>query len=124
MNSRDRWSNAALLIGAVVAWAAFAFVVVTLDPRGDVAVVLVGALLLGGAAAMTIIPLLWLAQFARTSGIAYRGDWWRATRRGLLVGFVVSLFVVLRGQDELSLPLALFILAMAGLAEVTLSLRR
>ena len=48
----------------------------------------------------------------------------RAARRGLLAGFVVALFVLLRGQDELSLPLAVFILAMAALAEVTLTLRR
>ncbi|HVM30575.1 MAG TPA: hypothetical protein VM305_07385 [Candidatus Limnocylindrales bacterium] len=124
MNRSDRLANAALLAGAALAWIAVVFVVLNLDPRGDPAVLFSGALLLGSAIALTLTPMLWLGQFARSRRIAYRGDWWRAARRGLLVAFVVSLLVVLRGQGELGLPLTLFILAMAVLAEVTLSLRR
>ncbi|HWH37343.1 MAG TPA: hypothetical protein VNT28_06155 [Candidatus Limnocylindrales bacterium] len=124
MNSRDRQVNAGLLVAAAVTWAALVYVLVTLSPVGNAAVLLAGALLMGMAVALTLVPLLWLAGFARNRSIAYRGDWWRAARRGLLAGFVVALFVLLRGQDELSLPLAVFILAMAALAEVTLTLRR
>jgi hypothetical protein len=124
VNSRDRQVNAGLLVAAAVTWAALVYVLVTLSPVGNAAVLLAGALLMGMAVALTLVPLLWLAGFARNRSIAYRGDWWRAARRGLLAGFVVALFVLLRGQDELSLPLAVFILAMAALAEVTLTLRR
>jgi hypothetical protein len=124
VNSRDRQVNAGLLVAAAVTWAALVYVLVTFSPVGNAAVLLAGALLMGMAVALTLVPLLWLAGFARNRSIAYRGDWWRAARRGLLAGFVVALFVLLRGQDELSLPLAVFILAMAALAEVTLTLRR
>jgi len=41
-----------------------------------------------------------------------------------LVGLVIVLLVVLSAQDLLSLPIAVFVLAMAVLVEVTLSLRR
>jgi hypothetical protein len=124
MNQRDRWVNIGLLVGAAASWAALAYVLLNLDPTGDAPVLLTGALLMGTAVGLTLVPLLWLAGFALNRGIAFRGDWWRAARRGFLAGMVVTLFVVLRGQGELSLPLALFVLAMAVLAEVTLSLRR
>ena len=124
MNREDRLANIALLGAAGLAWLAVAVVLVAFDPTDDATVLLGGALLLGGAVALTVVPLLWLGAFAIGPRIAYRGDWWRAARRGLLCGLVVTIFVVLRGQDALSLPLALFVLAMAVLAEVTLSLRR
>lgn len=124
MYRRDRLANVALLLAAVGAWAALAYVVLNLDPEGNAAVLLAGALLLGAAVGLTIAPLLWLAGFARAHRIAFRGDWWRAARRAALVGLVVTIFVVLRGQGLLSVPLALFVLAMAVFVEVTLSLRR
>jgi hypothetical protein len=85
---------------------------------------LIGGLLLGAAIGLTLAPLLWVGNFARNRGIAYRGDWARATRRAGLVGLVVVLFVLLRAQDALSLPVAAFILTMAVMVEVSLSLRR
>lgn len=124
MNRDDRLANTALFVGAGAAWLVVAVVFVSLDPTNDATVLLGGALLLGTAVGLTLVPLLWLAGFARGHAIAYRGDWWRAARRGLLAGLVVAIFVVLRGQDALSVPLALFVVAMAVLAEVTLSLRR
>ncbi len=124
MLARDRLANVALLTSAAVAWASVGFVLFSLDPTGDAGALLAGALLLGGAVALSLVPLLWLAGFARARRIAYRGDWWRAVRRGGLVGLVVAIFVVLRGQDLLTTPLALFVLAMAAFVELTLSLRR
>ncbi len=114
----------ALLGAAAAAWAAVAFVIVTYDPLHSPAVLLAGALLLGGAVALTLTPLLWLAGFVLRRRIAYRDDWWRASRRGLLTGLVVTLMVVLLGQRMFTLPIALFIVAMAVLVEMTLSLRR
>ncbi|CAN5624332.1 hypothetical protein BH23CHL6_BH23CHL6_01560 [soil metagenome] len=124
MFARDRLANVVLLASGAVAWAAVGYVLFSLDPIGDAGALLAGALLLGGAVALSLMPLLWLAGFARTRRIAYRGDWWRAVRRGGLVGLVVAIFVVLRGQDLLTTPLALFVLAMAAFVELTLSLRR
>jgi len=124
VNSADRLANVSLFLVAMGAWAGLAFVVFNLNPSGAAQVLLAGALLLGAAVAATLAPLLWLVGFVRNKGIAYRGDWWRASRRAALVGLVAVLFVVLRGQAALSLPLALFIVAMAVLVEMTLSLRR
>jgi hypothetical protein len=124
VNSRDRLASLALFVAAAVAWLAVGYVLTTYDPRGQAWVLLAGGLLLGLAVALTLAPLLWLAVFVRHRRIAYRGDWWRASRRAALVALVIVLFVVLRGQEALSLPLAIFVVAMAALVEVTFSLRR
>lgn len=124
MYGRDRLTNVALLAAAAASWAALVYVVLSHDPRGNAAVLLSGALLLGAAVALTLAPLLWLVSFARARRIAYRGDWSRALRRGALVGLVVAIFVVLRGQGLLSAPLGLFVLAMAAFVELSLSVRR
>jgi hypothetical protein len=124
VNGADRLASLGLVCGALGAWVGVAVLLIGFDPRGNAAVLLAGALLLGAAIAASLAPLLWLAGFARQGRIAYRGDWWRATRRAGLVGFIVALFVVLRGEEALSLPLALFVVAMAVLVELTMSLRR
>jgi hypothetical protein len=124
VNRVDRLANVGLLCLALAAWSGVALVLVGLDPRGNAVVLLAGALVLGAALTATMAPLLWLAGFALAGRIAYRGDWWRATRRASLAGLIAALFVVLRGMDALSLPLALFAVAMAVMIELTLSLRR
>lgn len=124
MNRADRLTNLGLFTLGLAAWAAVALIVVTLDPRANATALLAGALTLGVAVAGTLAPLLWLAGFALHGRIAYRGDWWRAARRAALVGLIVAIFVVLRGEQALNLPLALFVVAMAVLVELTLALRR
>lgn len=124
VNSADRVASVSLFVVAALAWLGLGYVILNFDPRSNAQALLYGALLLGLAVAATVAPLLWLAAFARHHRIAYRGDWWRAARRAALAGLVAFLFVLLRGQDALSLPLALFIVAMAVLVELTLSLRR
>ena len=124
MNRAERVTNLGLFTVALAAWAAVALIVLTLDPRADAAALLAGALTLGVAVAGTLAPVLWLVGFALQRRIAYRGDWWRAARRGALVGLIVAIFVALRGEQALNLPLALFVVAMAVLVELTLSLRR
>jgi len=83
-----------------------------------------GAVLIGAAIALTLAPLLWIAGFVRTRHIAFKGDWLRAARRAALCGLVVTLLIVLRAQDALSLPMAIFVIAMPVLVEVSLSVRR
>jgi hypothetical protein len=99
-------------------------VLATIDPRGDSSVVVAGAVLIGAAVALTVAPILWIARFVRTRHIAYRGDWIVAARRASLCGLVITLLVVLRAQGALSAPMALFVIAMPVLVEVSLSVRR
>jgi hypothetical protein len=123
MNARDRNISLGLLAGAVPAWVLVGLLFTTRSPEGDLGVQLAGAVLLGLAFAVTATPLAWLAVFGRHGRIAYRGDWTRALRRGVTVGLVVALFVVLRSQSAFSLPLALFIVVMALFIELRLSAR-
>ncbi len=96
----------------------------TIDPSTDSSVVVAGAVLIGVAVALTVAPVLWIAGFARKRRIAYRGDWVRASRRACLCGLVVALLIILRAQGALSTPMAIFVVAMPVLVEVTLTVRR
>lgn len=124
MESRDRMTNLGLFAAAAVAWVLVGLVVTTRDPRTDPVAGLLGAGLMGIAIGLTCIPLLWLAVFGRHQRIAYRGDWFRAARRGGWVAVVVAVFIVLRLQGAFSLPVALFVIVMVAVAEATLSTER
>jgi hypothetical protein len=124
VNRPDRMANVGVFALAVAAWVLVAVVVIDFDPRTNATVLLAGALLIGTALGLTLLPLLWLVGFAAQGRVALRGDWWRALRRGATIGFIVALFVVLQGEHALNLPLALFVAAMALLVELTLTLRR
>ena len=124
MEARDRLANLSAFGAAAVAWVLVGVVVTTRDPRLDPDAGFIGALLIGLAIGLTTIPLFWLAVFGRHRRIAYRGDWLRAIRRGAWVAVVVALFVALRLQGALQLPIALFVLTMVGVAEATLSAER
>jgi hypothetical protein len=124
MESRDRLTNLAVFGAAAIVWVLVGLVVTTRDPIADPVAGFVGAALIGLAVALTIIPILWLVVFGRHRRIAYQGDWTRAARRGGWVGLVVGIFIVLRLQAALELPIALFILALVAVAEATLSAER
>ncbi len=124
MYARDRLLNVSLLLAAIGAWLAVAWVLTSTSPRDDARIQAAGALLLGIAVALTLLPLFWLASFARRRRIAYRGDWSRAGRRALLAGGVVTLLVLLRVLGAFSLPLAAFVVAMALFVELIVSARR
>jgi hypothetical protein len=124
MESRDRMTNLGLFAAAAVAWVLVGLVVTTRDPRTDPVAGLLGAGLMGIAIGLTCIPLFWLAVFGRHQRIAYRGDWFRAARRGGWVAVVVAVFIVLRLQGAFSLPVALFVVVMVAVAEATLSTER
>ena len=124
MERRDRLANVLLLAAAVGAWAAVALLVTSRSPTGDPGIQLAGALLIGLAVGLTLWPLCWLAVFAMHRRVAYRGDWGRAARRALLGGSVVAILVLLRASGTFSWPLAIFVIAMALLMEVLLTVRR
>ena len=124
MEPRDRRASLALFGAAAAAWVLVGIVVLTLDPRLDPGNGFAGAVAIGLAMGLTTAPLFWLGAFARQTRIAFRGDWTRALRRGAWVGLLVAAFVVLRVQGILQLPIALFLAAMAVVAESTLSAQR
>ena len=121
MEVRDRLANLAILAAAIVAWALVWVIVTTRDPTVDPSAGFSGAILIGLAAGLSTVPLFWLAVFARHRRIAYRGDWFRAGRRGGWIAIVVALFVGLRLQGALQLPIVLFVVTMVTVAEGWLS---
>jgi hypothetical protein len=124
MDARDRLANLGILGAAIVVWVLVALVITTRDPVVDPLAGFVGAALIGLAIGLTATPIAWLVVFGRHRRIAYRGDWTRAARRGGWVGLIVAIFIVLRLQGALELPIALFILALVAVAEATLSAER
>jgi hypothetical protein len=124
MEPRDRLANLGLLAAGGVVLLLIALVFTTRDPTIDPGAGYLGALLLGLMLGLWASSLFWLAAFARHRRIAYRGDWIRALRRGGWVFLVVALFVILRLNQVLQPPIALFVLALVAVAEATLSVER
>ena len=110
-----------LLALAAAAWLVVILIGVAVDPLGDPNAGFLGALALGIATGITAAPLFWLISYARHGRIAYRGDWLRAGRRGAWVGILVAVFVVMRINGVLQPQIALFLIALALVAEVTLT---
>ena len=106
---------------AGLAWIVVFVVGITIDPLADANAGFIGALVLGAATGLTAAPLFWLISYARHRRIAYRGDWLRAGRRGAWVGILVAIFVVMRINGLLQPQIALFLIALALVAEVTLT---
>lgn len=121
MHARHRKITLALFGLALAGWVAVAVVALTVDPLASPNAGFVGAAALGFATGMTAAPLLWLVGFARQRRIAYRGDWVRAVRRGAWVGVLVAVFVVMRLNGIFQPQIGLFLVALALVAEVTLS---
>ena len=124
MESRDRLVNLAIFGAAGVVWLLVGIIVTTRDPIADPLAGFIGAVLIGLSVGLTATPVMWLLVFGRHRRIAYRGDWVRAARRGGWIGLIVTIFIVLRLQGALELPIALFILVLASVAEATLSAER
>jgi hypothetical protein len=124
MESRDRLANLGFFAAAGVVWLLVGLVLTTRDPVVDPTAGFIGAGLIGLAVALTLVPLIWLTVFGRHRQIAYRGDWVRAVRRSAWVGIIVAVLIVLRVQDLLVLPIALFLIALTVVAEATLSAER
>lgn len=124
MEAFDRRANLSLFGGAALAWLVVGLILVTFDPRGAPLVAAVGSVAIGAALGITSVPLFWLAAFSRQRRIAYHGDWPRALRRGAWVAGLAALFVFLRAEGLFSLPVAVFVVALAVVAEGALSGRK
>ena len=124
MSPKDRTGNLLFIAASLFAWVIVAEVVTTTYPRTNPSAGLLGAAAIGAAAGLMCVPVFWLISFARHRRIALLGDWTRAIRRGTWVGGVAALFVALRIQEVLSLPIAVFVVAMVLLAETALSVER
>jgi len=118
----DQRRVAITLLGlAVIAWVVVFVVGLTVDPLAEPSSGYIGAIALGVATGLTAAPLFWLISFARHRRIAYRGDWLRAARRGAWVGILVAVFVVMRINGIFQPQIGLFLIALALVAEVTLT---
>jgi hypothetical protein len=124
MGANDRLANGFFILASIAAWISLTQVVTTTYPRENATAGLIGAGLIGLACGLTTVPLFWLVWFARHRRIALLGDWSRAIRRGAWVAGVVALFVALRIQAVLSLPIAVFVVVLVLMAEITLSMER
>ena len=73
--------------------------------------------LASASAALLVTPFAFLAEVVARRRIVYRGAWLRAARRGILVGLVVATLAGLRLGGALSVPVAIFVVILAGVVE-------
>ena len=68
-------------------------------------------------AALLVTPFAFLGEVMARRRIVYRGAWWRAARRGTLTGLVIAAIAGLRLGGVLSVPIAIFVIILAGVIE-------
>ena len=67
--------------------------------------------------ALLVTPFAFLGEVVARRRIVYRGAWGRATRRGALTGLVIAVLAGLRIGGALSVPVGIFVIILAGVAE-------
>jgi hypothetical protein len=82
-----------------------------------------GIALAATTAALLVTPFAFLGEHVARRRIVYRGAWWRAARRGILVGLAVAALAGLRLGGVLSVPVAIFTVILAGVVEWFLARR-
>ena len=75
------------------------------------------------SAGVLVTPFAFLAEVTARRRIVYRGAWWRAGRRGALVALVIAALAGLRLGGALNVPIAIFIVVLAGVLEWFLARR-
>ena len=73
--------------------------------------------LASASAALLVTPFAFLGEVMARRRIVYRGAWWRAARRGVLAGLVIAAIAGLRLGGVLSVPIAIFVILLAGVIE-------
>ena len=69
------------------------------------------------SAALLVAPFAFLGEVMARRRIVYRGAWRRAVRRGILTGLVIAAIAGLRLGGSLNVPIAIFIIILAGVIE-------
>ncbi len=131
MSGRDRIGVAALVLLGILA--AMVLVAVTgracpvetsAQPCPDAAMNRALVVLLAAASlSLVVTPFAFLGEVMARRRIVYRGAWVRAMRRGGLVGLVVAALAGLRLGGSLSVPIAIFVIILAGVVEWYLARR-
>ena len=67
--------------------------------------------------ALLVTPFAFLGEVVARRRIVYRGAWGRASRRGALTGVVIAILAGLRIGGALSVPVGIFVIILAGVAE-------
>lgn len=75
------------------------------------------------SSSLLVTPFAFLGEFVARRRIVYRGAWWRAGRRGVLVGLVLAGLAGLRLAEALNVPVALFTIMLGGVLEWFLARR-
>lgn len=83
----------------------------------------VGIGLAATSAALLVTPFAFLGEVVARRRIVYRGAWWRAGRRGAIVGLVLAALAGLRLADALNVPVVLFTILLGGVTEWFLARR-
>ncbi|MGH2418065.1 MAG: hypothetical protein ACRDFY_07000 [Candidatus Limnocylindria bacterium] len=125
MSGRHRLVVAALVLSAIlavvllVAFAGRACPAETpADPCPDAARNRVMVVALASiSAGLLVTPFAFLGEVVARRRIVYRGAWLRGARRGILAGLVVAILAGLRLGGALSVPVAIFVVILAGVAE-------
>ena len=73
--------------------------------------------LASGSVALLVTPFAFLGEVMARRRIVYRGAWSRAARRGILTGLVIAALAGLRLGGALSVPIAIFVIILAGVIE-------
>ena len=125
MSGRHRLIVAALIVLGVAAGAglvAFASVSCPVDTEAQPCPdagrnLVVGVVLAAVAVGCVVTAFAFLAEVLARRRIVYRGAWRRASRRGALGALIVATLAGLRLGGTLSVPVALFVLVVAGAVE-------
>lgn len=118
VSARERTITIVLVAAAIAAWFATAFVLAFVSPERNAGGQLLGAIVFGLTAALTLWPLLWSLVRGNPDALSTSG------RRAFLVGSVVTVLVILRAIDVVSPIVVVFIIVAAVVIELAFRLRR
>ena len=118
VSARERTITIILVVAAITAWFATAFVLAFVSPERDAAAQLLGAFVFGATAALTAWPLLWSVVRGNPDGLSASG------RRSFIIGGAITLLIILRAIDVVS-PVVVLAVVVGGIViELAFRLRR
>ena len=125
MRGRHRLAVAGLILLGLAAGAgvvAFASVACPVDTEARPCPnagrnLVIGVALASSAVGLVLTAFAFLAEVLARRRIVYRGAWRRAARRGTIGALLVATLAGLRLGGTLSVPVALFVLVVAGAVE-------